>query len=225
MYGKNLTYTIRNATALGLAALFLNACLSGGGSSDPSSTPNPNPPVGNSPPQISGIPLSAITIGNLYSFTPSASDPDNDTLTFSIENMPAWAAFNAGTGELSGQPTLADVGQYDNILISASDGQASDSLPRFTITVNQVGAFSTTLSWTAPTRNEDGSVLTDLAGYKIYWGTDPGRYPNSVTINNPGITSYVVSNLSAGTYEFVATAFNASDVESIFSNTATRTFP
>ena len=36
MYGKNLTYTIRNATALGLAALFLNACLSGGGSSDPS---------------------------------------------------------------------------------------------------------------------------------------------------------------------------------------------
>ena len=66
--------------------------------------------------------------------------------------------------------------------------------------------------------------LFDLAGFKIYWGTSPGSYPNSVTIDNPGLTSYVVSNLTAGTYEFVATAYNLAGVESVFSNTATRTF-
>ena len=51
------------------------------------------------------------------------------------------------------------------------------------------GSGSATLSWAAPTKNEDGTALTDLAGYKLYWGTTPGSYPNSVTINNPGRTS------------------------------------
>ena len=66
----------------------------------------------------------------------------------------------------------------------------------------------------------------DLAGYRIYWRTLPsnGGYTNSVTINTPGIASYTVENLTAGTYEFVATALNAAGVESSFSNTATRTF-
>ena len=82
---------------------------------------------------------------------------------------------------------------------------------------------SATLNWTAPTRNEDGSALGDLAGYKLYWGTEPGSYPNSVTIDNPSVTTYVVENLTAGTYQFVATAFNTSGVESRFSNTATKT--
>jgi hypothetical protein len=62
----------------------------------------------------------------------------------------------------------------------------------------------------------------DLAGYRIYWGTTPGVYPNSVTINNPGLTTYVVENLSAGTYEFVATSFNNSGVESDYSAPVTR---
>jgi hypothetical protein len=223
MYGTNLIHTIRNATALGFSALVLIGCLSGGGS-ESASEPDPGPPPGNSPPQITGTPSGAIVIGDLYSFTPNASDADGDILRFAIENMPAWATFNDLSGELSGQPTLGDVGLYENILISASDGQASDSLPRFSISVDQAGTFSTTLSWTAPTQNDDGSALTDLAGYRIYWGTTAGSYPNSATITNPGITSFVVSNLAPGTYEFVATAFNTAGIESVFSNTATRTF-
>ena len=81
---------------------------------------------------------------------------------------------------------------------------------------------SVTLNWTAPTQNEDGSALTDLAGYKIYWGTTPGSYPNSVTINDRDATSYIVDNLAVGTYEFVATSFNTSNIESAYSNPATK---
>jgi hypothetical protein len=162
---------------------FLRSSLSGGGS-ESASEPDPGPPPGNSPPQITGTPSGAIVIGDLYSFTPNASDADGDILRFAIENMPAWATFNDLSGELSGQPTLGDVGLYENILISASDGQASDSLPRFSISVDQAGTFSTTLSWTAPTQNDDGSTLTDLAGYRIYWGTTSGSYPNSATITS-----------------------------------------
>ena len=80
-----------------------------------------------------------------------------------------------------------------------------------------------TLNWTAPTENEDGSPLEDLSGYRIYWGATPGNYPNSVTIDNPGLTTYVVDNLAPGTYEFVATSFNAAGVESGYSNAATKT--
>ena len=80
-----------------------------------------------------------------------------------------------------------------------------------------------TLNWTAPTENEDGTPLTDLAGYRIYWGTTPGSYPDSVTLDNPGLTTHVVENLAPGTYEFVATSFNTAGVESSYSNPATKT--
>ena len=87
------------------------------------------------------------------------------------------------------------------------------------------GMGSATLSWTAPTRNDDGSPLTDLAGYKFSWGKAPNVYPNSVTINNPGITICVIDDLAPGTYYFVAIAFNAAGVESGFSNVASKTIP
>jgi hypothetical protein len=67
--------------------------------------------------------------------------------------------------------------------------------------------------------------LTDLAGYRIYWGTTQGNYPNSVTLNNPGLTSYVVDNLAPGTYVFVATSVNTAGYESDYSNPATKTVP
>lgn len=212
---------IRNTTILALAALLLSACLSES-SDDEASFAEPPPGPTNSAPTISGNPATAVNIGDVYSFTPTASDADGDSLTFSIANMPGWASFNAGTGQLTGQPTLGNIGTYSNISISVSDGAASASLSNFAVSVNQMGNLSTTLSWTAPTQNEDGSTLEDLAGYRIYWGTTPGAYTNSATIDTIGTTTYVVENLSPGTYEFVATAYNASGIESRYSSPATK---
>jgi hypothetical protein len=81
------------------------------------------------------------------------------------------------------------------------------------------------LNWTAPTQNEDGTTLTDLAGYKLYWGTTPGSYTESVTIDNASVLTYVVENLTPGTYEFVATSFNTSGVESRYSGAAVKLVP
>ena len=179
--------------------------------------------VTNSAPTISGTPAKAVTEGSQYTFTPGASDPDGDSLSFSITNKPAWAAFDTGTGRLSGTPQAGDVGTYADIVISVSDGQATASLGAFAITVEAIAMGSVTLSWSPPTENTDGTTLTDLAGYRIYWGTTSGSYPNSVTIDNPGLTTYVVENLTAGTYEFVATSYNTSGVESDYSAPATKT--
>ena len=160
--------------------------------------------------------------GSTYSFTPSASYPDGDTLTFSISGLPSWAIFNSSTGEISGTPAAGDVGVFSNISITVTDGQASADLPSFAIDVNTVALGSVTLSWTAPVENMDGSALVDLAGYNIYWGTSAGDYPNSVAITNASISSTVVENLVPGTYEFVATSVNDAGVESGYSNSTTK---
>ena len=179
----------------------------------------------NSAPQISGSAPTSVNVGDTYAFTPTASDPDNDNLTFSVSGLPSWASFNTSSGRISGTPQSGDVGTYSNIVITVSDGQANASLGAFSITVQAVSLGSVTLTWTAPTLNEDGTTLTDLDGYKIYWGTTPGNYPNSVTINNESVTTYVVDDLAPGTYEFVSRSFNTSGVESAFSNTATKVVP
>jgi hypothetical protein len=91
------------------------------------------------------------------------------------------------------------------------------------VAVQAVATGSATVSWTPPTTNTDGSPLTNLAGYRVYWGTSPGSYSSSVTLNNPGLTSYVVGNLPPGTYYFVATALSSSGAESAFSAAASKT--
>ena len=183
------------------------------------------PPPANNAPVISGTPASEVLVDNAYSFTPTASDPDGDALTFSMQNKPTWAQFDTTTGTLSGTPQISNVGDYLNIAITVSDGDLSNDLPPFSVTVVQNSDGSITLSWTAPTQNEDGSALTDLAAYKFYYGTSPGNYSDQVRVDNPGITTYVIENLAPATYYVVATAVNDAGVESQYSNEAVKQVP
>jgi endonuclease/exonuclease/phosphatase family metal-dependent hydrolase len=68
-----------------------------------------------------------------YIFAPSASDPEGDSLSFSINSLPVWAQFDAGTGTLTGMPSSNDLGTYD-IQITVSDGTLTASLS-FSITL------------------------------------------------------------------------------------------
>jgi len=47
---------------------------------------------------------------------------------------------------------------------------------------------SVTLTWDAPTTNEDGTPLTDLAGYDVHYGSATQTYSLSVDVGN--VTSY-----------------------------------
>ena len=99
--------------------------------------------VVNHPPTISGTPISGITSGTYYSFTPNATDSDANALTFSIVNKPSWTSFNTSTGMLSGTPPSA--GTFSNIQISVSDGNGGiASLPAFSITTTSSGGSSGT---------------------------------------------------------------------------------
>jgi hypothetical protein len=182
-----------------------------------------NPP-GNSAPTISGTPATTVSAGAAYNFQPSASDANGNTLTFSIQNMPSWATFNTGTGRLSGTPTAANAGTYANIRISVSDGTTTASLPIFTITVSQSVNGSATLSWTPPTRNTDGSALTNLAGYRVVYGRSSSTLDQIVQIANPGVSTYTVTGLSSGAWYFAVRAYSSSG-ESTVSNVGTKTIP
>ncbi len=183
------------------------------------------PPPENQAPVISGSPAGQITAGTAYSFTPTASDPDGGSLSFTVSGLPSWASFNNTTGRLSGSPSVNDVGSYGDIVITVSDGQDSTSLPAFSIQVVGTATASLTASWQPPTSNADGSTLTDLAGYKLYYGTQSGVYPNVVDIDNAGITTYVVDGLSPGTYYFTITAVDNAGNESAFASEASRGIP
>ena len=177
----------------------------------------------NSAPSIAGSPASAILVGDTYLFRPSASDADGDELTFSISNQPRWANFDSKTGQLTGQILLGDIGVYERIRISVTDGTATASLLDFSITATNSALGSMTLSWAAPIENTDGTPLLDLAGYNLYFGRSRGTYSNQIRIDNPSINIYVVENLLPGTYYIVATSFNAQGDESAYSNEATET--
>jgi Putative Ig domain len=161
-------------------------------------------------------------VGSSYSFRPNASDADNDALRFSVVNKPAWAVFDASSGTLSGTPGAADAAVYSNIVISVSDGLASASLPAFSITVTEVSSGSVTLSWQPPTQNVDGTALTDLAGFRIYYGTSPTNLNQSVDIANPGLSRYVVENLSPATWYFAMKSYTAAATESDLSGVVSR---
>src|SRR5688572_17728628 len=119
----------------------------------------------NRPPVISGTPLPTVLAGQSYVFTPSSSDPDGNTLTFTAVNLPGWASFNSATGRVAGTPTSANVGTYGNIRISVSDGIVTANLSAFSIQVVGTATGSVRLSWTPPTTNTNGTALTNLAGF------------------------------------------------------------
>lgn len=175
---------------------------------------------------ISGTPSSSTTVGTYYTFTPSASDSDGGKLTYSISNAPAWATFNAATGALSGTPKASDTGTTFNIVISVADGVAHASLPAFSITVTAASsatAGTATVSWSAPTQNSDGSAITDLAGYRIYFGTSSAALSQTIQVGNADATSYVINGLANGTWYFAVTSYTTDGAESAPSTLASKT--
>lgn len=166
----------------------------------------------NMTPLLSGTPRMVIPAGTAYGFRPFALDINHDPLAFNIVNKPAWASFNITTGELSGTPLNSQSGMYSGIVISVSDGFSTAVLPLFFILVTATGAAD--VSWSPPTTYTDGTPLSTLAGYRVYYRRIGAADPPPVNVPGATATSYRIGGLITGLYTFSVTALSAAGMES-----------
>jgi Fibronectin type III domain len=224
-----------------VAGLLLTACGSGVGVSQAGAAPAATsaPPAGTSAPppaapappaavtvKLTGTPATSVTAGQNYLFQPTVSQ-GGGVVTFKIQGQPAWAAFDPDTGVLTGKPATANEGTTGSITITGTNGSSSSSIGPFAIVVKAPaaapGTGSATLSWTPPADNTDGTPVTDLAGYHIYYGVSASALTTTVTVSDATETSYVVAGLAPGTYYFAVVAYNAAGMDSPKSNVASKT--
>lgn len=108
------------------------------------------------------------------------------------------------------------------LVVGCSEPHGADYRPSSAAVADtNAGNGTLTVSWRAPTRNTDGSPLTDLTGYTIYYGTRPGTYTAQVSIADPSATRAVVHGLQPRVYYYFAvTANNAAGGHSVLSSEA-----
>jgi len=134
--------------------------------------------------------------------------------TYGLTHLTSGMLFLIISGCIVDHPSAVNSGNIDG-------SGAGTNPPPATPPTTSSGSVQLTLG--APSRNTDGSPVTDLVAFKIYYGTSSGEYSNEIYLDNPGISTYVVQNLSSNIYFFAATAINGSNVESDLSNEIQRT--
>ncbi len=87
----------------------------------------------NSSPVIESDPVTTAKEGAAYTYDVEATDPNGDTLTYSLTTSPTGMTINSNTGVISWTPTAA--GSFD-VTVEVSDDSKSDT-QSFTITVDE----------------------------------------------------------------------------------------
>lgn len=104
------------------------------------------------------------TQNTAYSCSTSATDADNDALTYSIAGAPSWVSINSSTGAITGTPST--IGTFSNIVVSASDGISTTATAAFSIVVTNNVTLANTAAASATagtlTKAELDTLLTNL---------------------------------------------------------------
>jgi len=76
------------------------------------------------------------------------------------------------------------------------------------------------INWVAPSEREDGTglALSEIAGYRIYYGTVPGVYQSQIDINDQTVDQAQIVDIPLGTYYVVMTTIDAEGRESGYSS-------
>ncbi|TKS57740.1 MAG: hypothetical protein EWM72_03467 [Nitrospira sp.] len=150
--------------------------------------------------------------------TINLTNPTGGTLTWTLTKSATWLGMNITSGtttteidQISASVSISGLGAgtySTTISVTASGASNSPQQIPVSLTLNQptVTTGSVQVAW-------DANTETDLAGYKIYIGIQPGIYNAPITIGN--VTSYSVTNLPTGkTYYVSVTAYDTAGNES-----------
>lgn len=126
----------------------------------------------------------------------------------------------ATTSTTSSTPpqTVADTGS--GTTTTTTGGSSSTTAPPPS---TPASSSAVTLGWQAPTQNSNGTPITNLAGYKIHYGTATQDYTQVVQVSNPSLSRFVMDSLPSGTYYFAIAAYNTQGVEGPLSGEITTT--
>ncbi len=141
----------------------------------------------NRSPELQSIGNKSVNENDTLSFTVSATDPDGDTITYSVDPLPSGAALSGAT--FTWTPSYAQAGGY-SLTFTASDGQAQDS-ETITVTVNNVNR---------------SPVLDAIADQTIYTG-NLLSFAVSATDPDGDSVQYSASGLPTGS-EFSGSTFS-----------------
>lgn len=176
-------------------------------------------------------PFIAMVVALLCFAVQTAQAQTTPTMTFgasvtnangSLSTRLTWSSTPAATSCVgSGHPawngTKAGSGTQDLAAITLSGTYT------LTLACTWPGDNTAILEWTAPTQNTDGTPLTNLAGYKIQWGTSAGALTNTFTLAQPAATTYTVTGLTPATWFFGIRAYNTANVESALTPAVSKT--
>lgn len=205
-----------------LPAVAIVLCQSCGGSGGPAAkeqvaaappAAGPASVSANTAPTISAESAAYARVGEAFEFQPNAVDAESDKLTFTVQNLPAWASFDAASGRITGTPSASDVGEYDAVTVTVADATHRTVSAPFTITVIGAATGVATLKWETPPIKVDGSPLDDLAGYRIVYGRTAEDLDHSVFIQDPKQTTFEFTTLEKGIWYFAVIAVNANGLE------------
>lgn len=110
-----------------------------------------------------------------------------------------------------------------SLLSGCNDATGTSPTTAQSVASSGSGNASATLSWEAPTSNTNGTALTDLAGYRIYYGSSATDLSQNVQLKGVGVQTYVFDNLHAGTWYFAVMAVTSTGIESALSNRVSTT--
>ena len=180
----------------------------------------------NSSPVIESDPITTAKEGGLYTYDVEATDPNEDTLTYSLTVNPTGMTINSTTGVISWTP--ATTGSFE-VTVEVSDGSRS-ATQSFTITVDEtlltslvVLPFSMTLeigeskaitSVTAQYDNGTESIITPL-GTCTYESDKPGTTTVSSSGIIKGIESCTASTAAIITVNYTEDSITVEDTISV----------
>jgi hypothetical protein len=168
----------------------------------------------NRAPKIEGTPATTARVGEPYEFSPTASDPDGDPLSFSIQNQPGWTSFDNSIGRIFGTPQATDIGRSPGVTITVSDGLQESSLTAFEIeVVDEASNLPPEISGNPPTEvmvgqnysftptasDQDGDELTFSIENKPNWSgfsSTNGTLSGTPTEADVGVTSSIIISVS-----------------------------
>jgi len=200
----------KNTVALGTTTTFTLTCDGPGGAASQSAVVT-----------VAAIPPS-VSFGASPTTIPSGA---TSLLTWTSSNANSCTASGGWSGSLpiSGSRSTAALTTKTTYTITCT-GSAGSATESATVSVESSTSGTATLSWSPPTANTNGTPLTPLSGYTIFYGTSATHLTHSIFVSGANTVSYEIKGLTAGTWYFAVAADAKDGTQSAMSALGSKTF-